>query len=278
MKKKINITKLSVYLLVLLITASWLYIFLVDGADLTSIFSGKNAAYTRKFIGGLFGAGEEVPAFADPKLWTRALELTWDTFIMSIIAIGTAAIGMLLTVVFAARNVASGELTLEKKWYSKPMYWIVHALYIFTRAVPELLWAMLIVFILKPGILPGALALAIHNFGILGKLCSEVIEDMKSGPVTNLASCGASRGQLFLYGILPAVMNRFLTYVLYRWEVIIRTSIVVGFVGAGGLGQAFKLAMSFFKYSEISLYLICYIALVYLADFISDTSRKFIEG
>jgi phosphonate transport system permease protein len=72
-------------------------------------------------------------------------------------------------------------------------------------------------------------------------------------------------------------MKRFLTYILYRWEVIIRTSIVVGFVGAGGLGQDFRLAMSFFKYSEITLYLICYILLVYLTDIISNFSRKFIE-
>lgn len=276
-KKKITVLRLSVILLAVLFLASWLYIFIVDGADLTRLFTAKNAAYTRKFVGGLLGNGEAVPAFRDAVLWRKALELSLETFIMSILAIGIAAIGMVSTVIFAARNVTSGELTLEKKWYAKPLYYLIHGLYIFTRAVPELLWAILIVFILKPGILPGALALAIHNFGILGKLCSEVIEDMKPEPVTNLASCGASGGQLFLYGVLPTVMNRFLTYILYRWEVIIRTSIVVGFVGAGGLGQAFKLAMSFFKYSEISLYLICYIGLVYIADFVSDRSRKFIE-
>lgn len=277
MRKKIDIIKFSVYLLIFLIIASWIYIFVVDGADLLNLFSAKNATYSKKFIKGLLGIGEKPPAFLDGKLWRTAIAMSFETFVMSIIAIGISTIGMLVTVIFASKNVANGELTLVKRWYNYPLYYISHGLYIFSRSVPELLWAMIIVFILKPGILPGALALGIHNFGILGKLCSEVIEDMKSEPIMNLSSCGSSRSQLLLYGVLPTVMNRFLTYILYRWEVIIRTSIVVGFVGAGGLGQEFRLAMSFFKYSEMSLYLICYIFLVYIADIISDFSRKFIE-
>lgn len=277
MKKRVDIIKFSVYLLVFLIIASWLYIFVVDGADLLKIFSVKNATYTKKFVSGLLGIGEEVPGFTDRDLWKNAIAMSFETFIMSIIAIGIASTGMLLTVIFASKNIANGELTLQKKWYNYPLYYISQGLYIFSRSVPELLWAMIIVFILKPGILPGALALGIHNFGILGKLCSEVIEDMKYDPIMNLSSCGASKTQLFLYGVIPTVMNRFLTYILYRWEVIIRTSIVVGFVGAGGLGQEFRLAMSFFKYSEITLYLICYILLVYLTDIISNFTRKFIQ-
>jgi phosphonate transport system permease protein len=69
-------------------------------------------------------------------------------------------------------------------------------------------------------------------------------------------------------------MPRFLTYILYRWEVIMRTTIVVGFVGAGGLGMNFKLAMSFFQYTQITLLLICYMVLVVIADFASETTRK----
>lgn len=277
MKKKVDIIKLSTYLLLFLILSSWLYIFVVDGADLLNLFSAKNAAYFSKFVKGLLGIGEDIPAFLDKELWKNALIMSFETLIMSIIAIGLAAIGMFVTVVFASGNVASGELTLRKKWYSYPLYYLSRALYIFSRSVPELLWAMIIVFMLKPGILPGAIALAIHNYGILGKLCSEVIEDMKMEPIINLSSCGASRSQLFLYGIIPSVMSKFITYILYRWEVIIRSSIVVGFVGAGGLGQEFKLAMSFFKYSEITLYLICYLFLVYLTDLASNISRKFIQ-
>ena len=276
-KSKVNVNKLSLYLLVILMISSWGYIFLVDKASISQIFTPKNAMYAKKFIKGLLGIGEEIPGFMDMTLWKNAILMSFETLIMSIIAIGFATIGMLLSVIPASRNIANGELTLNKKWYSYILFYINRGLYIFSRSVPELLWAMIIVFIFKPGILPGAIALAIHNYGILGKLCSEVIEDMENKPIINLASCGASQSQLFLYGVIPTVMGKFLTYILYRWEVIIRTSIVVGFVGAGGLGQDFKLAMSFFKYSEITLYLICYILLVYLTDAISNISRKIIE-
>ena len=133
---------------------------------------------------------------------------------------------------------------------------------------------MMIIFIFKPGLLPGAIALALHNFGILGKLCAEVIEDMDLRPIRNLASSGASRQQILFYGIIPTVMPKFLTYILYRWEVIMRTTIVVGFVGAGGLGMQFKLSMSYFQYSELTLLLICYMILVIIADFVSESARK----
>lgn len=277
MKRKLDIIRFSTYLLMLLILISWAYIFLVDGADLLNLFSAKNATYTKRFLGGLLGIGEETPAFLNRDLWKNAILMSFETFVMSIIAIGISTIGMLITVIFASKNVAEGKLTLKKRWYAYPLYYINQGLYVFSRSVPELLWAMIIVFILKPGILPGAIALGIHNFGILGKLCSEVVEDMNTRPIVNLSSCGANSRQLLIYGIMPSVMGKFLTYILYRWEVIIRTSIVVGFVGAGGLGQEFRLAMSFFKYSEITLYLICYIILVYITDMISNFTRKFIE-
>jgi phosphonate transport system permease protein len=136
---------------------------------------------------------------------------------------------------------------------------------------------MIIVFIFKPGILAGALALALHNFGILGKLCTEVVEDLDLRPVRNLASSGASSGQLLFYGVLPAVMPKFITYILYRWEVIIRTTIVVGFVGAGGLGQQFKLSMSWFHYTDVTLILICYLLLVGFVDLFTESCRRLLK-
>lgn len=157
------------------------------------------------------------------------------------------------------------------------MYYFVRVMYIFSRSVPELVWAMMIIFILKPGLLPGAIALALHNFGILGKLWAEVIEDMDPRPIRNLTAAGASKMEAFFYGILPIVMPRFLTYILYRWEVIMRTTIVVGFVGAGGLGMDFKLAMSYFDYTQITLLLICYMFLVIIADFASESTRKAVK-
>jgi phosphonate transport system permease protein len=274
MKKKFNIVRFSFFLALILIAASWVFIFIADDADFFGMFTEKNFEYTAKFIGGLFGVGEADKAFLNTEAWGNALKLTYETLQMSVMAIGFATIAMLVTVIPAARNTAEGTLTLTKKWYRWIVFGIIRVVYIFSRSVPELVWAMIIVFIFKPGILPGALALAIHNFGILGKLCAEVVEDVELRPMRNLASSGAGSAQILFYGVIPTVMPKFLTYILYRGEVILRTTIVVGFVGAGGLGQEFKLAMSYFRYTEISLLLICYLLLVVLADLISEGSRK----
>jgi phosphonate transport system permease protein len=277
MKKKVNVVRVSFFFAILLVTASWIFIFAADNADFWGLFTERNFKYTRKFIDGLLGAGEENKAFLDAKAWENALKLTYETLQMSVMAIGFATIVMFITVIPAARNTADGTLTLAKNWYRWIVFGAIRVVYIFSRAVPELVWAMIIVFIFKPGILPGALALAIHNFGILGKLCAEVVEDLDLRPMRNLASSGASSAQILFYGVIPTVMPKFLTYILYRGEVILRTTIVVGFVGAGGLGQEFKLAMSYFKYTEITLLLICYLLLVALADFMSEGSRKLAE-
>jgi phosphonate transport system permease protein len=267
----------STFFALLIITTSWLYITLGEKASLFELLSEQNFDYAKKFFGGLIGIGQENPAFFNASSWVSALSLTYDTLIMSIMAIGFATVAAFLTVIPASGNIANGSLTLSKKWYNWISYGLVRILYVFSRAVPELVWAMMIIFIFKPGILPGALALALHNFGILGKLWAEAIEDMDPRPIRNLATAGASKIEILFYGILPMVLPRFLTYLLYRWEVIMRTTIVVGFVGAGGLGMEFKLAMSYFQYTEITLLLLCYMILVILADIVSETTRKSVK-
>ncbi|MEH7418147.1 ABC transporter permease subunit [Neobacillus drentensis] len=267
----------SVFFTLLLIVGSWVFIKISENAQFIELLSEKNMEAAKRFFGGLIGIGVDHPAFLDGESWSAALKLTLETLEMSIMAIGFATITAFLTVVPAARNIANGKLSGAKKWYNWLLYGVVRLAYIFSRAVPELVWAMMIIFIFKPGLLPGAIALALHNFGILGKLWAEVIEDMDSRPIRNLATAGASKVESLFYGILPIVMPRFLTYILYRWEVIMRTTIVVGFVGAGGLGMDFKLAMSFFNYTQITLLLLCYMILVIIADFASESTRKAVK-
>ncbi|MEH7307765.1 PhnE/PtxC family ABC transporter permease [Neobacillus drentensis] len=268
---------LYVLFTLLLIICSWRFITVAENAQLFDLLSNKNIEFAKKFFGGLIGLNDKHPAFFNAGNWSSALKLTLETLEMSIMAIGFATIAAFLTVIPAARNIANGRLTSSKKWYSWILYGLVRIIYIFSRSVPELVWAMMIIFIFKPGLLPGAIALALHNFGILGKLWAEVIEDMDPRPIRNLASAGASKIQIFFYGILPTVLPRFLTYILYRWEVIMRTTIVVGFVGAGGLGMEFKLSMSYFQYTQITLLLLCYMILVIIADFASESTRKAVK-
>ena len=100
------------------------------------------------------GLERQQPAFLNPESWKQAISLTYETLRMSIMAIGFSTVAMFLTVIPAARNIANGSLTLVGKWYNWILFGIVRIMYIFSRAIPELVWAMIIIFILKPGILP----------------------------------------------------------------------------------------------------------------------------
>ena len=223
------------------------------------------------------GSGSEVDAaFLDPGSWADAGKLALKTLAMSVLAISFAGAGVLLTFLPAARNVAMGELAPTGPWAvtARVLYFGVRMVFMFTRGVPELVWAMIIVFFLSPGILPGALALGVHNYGILGKLSAEVVEDLDIRPARALRASGAGGFQMLAYGILPQVLPRFITYLLYRWEVVIRTTIVVGFVSAAGLGREFRLSMSFFHYTDVLLLLIWYVILVIGVDLLCAWLRR----
>ena len=265
----------SVVFVGLLMLASWTFILADSDNGFNELFTGEAWRAGGAFLGKLVGAGQAAtPAYLQIDRWTDTVGLAVETLAMSVLAIGLAAAGALLTFMAAARNMTSGDLALSRSPVWKATFFIVRAIYIFTRGVPELIWAMLLVFFFSPGILPGAIALALHNFGILGKLSAEVVEDMDARPIRALRSTGARGFQIVAYGVLPQVLPQFLTYSLYRWEVIIRTTVVVGFVSAGGLGREFRLHMSWFQYTDVMLLLIWYLLLVIAVDLISTWLRR----
>lgn len=257
-----------------LAVAAWGFVLLADDARTRATLGPEALGHAVAFVAALAGRGAETPAFLQPERWVAALELAYETLAMSVLAMGFAGLFALVTVMLAARNVAHGALGGSRAVGGLALFAVVRALYILARAVPELVWAMLIVFVFSPGILPGALALGLHNFGILGKLCAEVVEDLDPRPVRALRAAGASAGQILAYAVLPMALPQFLTYLLYRWEVVIRTTIVVGFVSAGGLGREFRLSMSFFHYTEVMLLLLVYVLLVVLVDLVAAGLRR----
>ena len=111
-------------------------------------------------------------------------------------------------------------------------------------------------------------------FGLMGLY---FFRDKNEKPIQNLALNGGSKLQLMFYGIFPDILPKYINYILYRLENIIRSTLIVGFVGASGLGFQFKLAMSYFKYSDILLYLIFYLILVYITDILSSLAKKWIK-
>lgn len=262
-RKKREKGKISVYLFSFIILLSWVYVVVIDKGYITDIFNQKNLRYSLDFLSKLVGINHENPAFLNTVEIKKVFILMLETLQMSIISITIASLLMIITVIFATRQ------------YSKKiLFYILRGIYLVSRAVPELIWAMIIVFIIKPGIIAGALALAIHNFGILSKLCAEVIEELDQRPLSNLRVSGAGKFQVLLYGVIPMVSSRFISYIIYRWEIILRTTIVVGFVGAGGLGYYFRLGMSFFHYTEVMLVLLFYLVLVQIADKVANKLNK----
>ncbi len=257
-----------------LAAVSWWSILNRQSSAAGSLLSAQTWSYAATFLGDLLGIGSTgTPAYLDLARWRTMAGLAYQTLAMSVLATGIATIGMLLTVIPAARTSASGDLTLSRSIGARVAFLIVRIAYVGSRAVPELIWALLIIFVLSPGLLPDALALGIHNFGILGKLCAEVVEDLDPRPSRALREGGAGMGQIIFYGILPQALPVFLTYILYRWEVIIRTTIVVGFVSASGLGREFRLSLSFFHYTDVMLILITYLLLVLAVDAFSAWCR-----
>ena len=156
---------------------------------------------------------------------------------------------------------------------SRPLYFLARAIIGVTRAVPDLVWALLFVTAVGLGPFPGGLALAVHSVGMLGRLFSEVIEQMDMGPIEALTLTGASRLHIFSHGVVPSVLPSLLGISLYRLDENIRSSLVLGFVGAGGLGFQLLTAMNLFRYREVSLLLIITFVLVMSAERVSAILR-----
>jgi phosphonate transport system permease protein len=184
-------------------------------------------------------------------------------------------------VFFASRNLIFSGLLYEMEpkqgWRSAARlvpYLAAKSLLNILRTIPEMVWALIFVFLVGLGPFPGVLALGVHTGGVLGKLFGEVLEDVDPQPIESLQATGASRIQILFYGIFPQVLPQFISYTLYRWEVNIRVAAVLGFVGAGGLGQRIHIAISlFFENQLLTLILAIYI-LVTIVDYLSAYLRR----
>ena len=142
------------------------------------------------------------------------------------------------------------------------------------RGVPELLWALLFVTMVGLGPAAGVYAIALHAAGMIAKLCSEQLEAVDPAPVEALRVTGASRLATTVLAIIPQARNGLASLLLYQWECNIRSSAVVGFVGAGGIGQALGIALRLFRYRELATLLIAALVLVLAVDRLSRLLRS----
>lgn len=201
------------------------------------------------------------PSFAT---FSDALDAALETF--DIALIGTLA-ALVLSVPFSI--CAAENLTP-----ARPVYVLARAVIAVCRVVPDLVWALLFVTAVGLGPFAGVLALSIHSIGMLGRLFAERFEDMDMGPVHALTLTGAGRMQVFTHAAIPTVLPSLVGIALYRLDENVRSSLVLGFVGAGGIGFQILSAIQLFDYPTVAMLLIVMFVVVVAVERLSAILRR----
>jgi len=152
--------------------------------------------------------------------------------------------------------------------------WAARLVLISTRSINTLVFALFFVAVFGPGPLAGTLAIAFHSIGFLGRLFSEALEVTAPGPVEALRAAGAPWPSLIVYGYWPQVEPAFWALVLFRWDINVRESIVLGLVGAGGVGMVLDTAMNLFQWERVAMVLVAILAVVIVAEVVVTYIRK----
>lgn len=232
------------------------------------LFEAKNLEVTGDFLASFLP-----PAHSAEFLAMVARE-TWRT-----VAIATAGLTLALVIAVPLTLVATSVLSvsaLPGRMARGPflLRQAVRWLLIVLRSVPELVWALVFVRVVGLGPTAGVLAIALTYGGMLGKVYAEILESGEPHATQTLLRNGGSRLQAFFFGLLPQNAAELTSYTVYRWECAIRSSVVLGFVGAGGLGQQMDNSMKMFNGGEVLTMLAVFVALVALADRVSAGLRR----
>ena len=178
-----------------------------------------------------------------------------------------ALIGTLIAVVFAfpmsflaARNIVG------KNPAGMAIYSVVRFLFNFLSAIPALVVALIFTVIVGVGPAAGVLALGFHSIGMLGRLFAEALENVDRGPIEALQAVGAGKTQTIAYGVVPQIGPLFVAYSIYRWDINVRMSMILGFVGAGGIGVFLQQNINLFNYTQVSTAFILILVTVSLID------------
>jgi len=213
------------------------------------------------------------PVWTDPGEWFWGLgswlDLLGDTLRMAYTGTLLGATGGLLFGLVAASN------TVPNRWVRGAAKRFLE----FCRTVPEIVFALVFVIAFGLGPLPGVLALAIHSLGALGKMVSELVENIDMKPVEGLQATGASWPQMARFAVVPQILPGFLGYALLRFEINVRGAAVLGFVGAGGIGQDLIEAVRKFYYNDVAALLVLIILTVFVIDTLTGFARRWLlEG
>ena len=198
----------------------------------------------------------------------KYLKLIFETFNMALLATIIGSTLALFLSFLAAKNTSPNSL----------VFFTIRRILEFFRGVPEIIFAILFVWVLGIGPLAGIIAMMLHTTGSLGKLFSEVHENSNNRPIEALKASGGNWLSEMKFGLLPQVLPNLISYSLLRFEINIRASTILGFVGAGGIGQELYLVINFNYYEEVSAIILLIILTVISIDLLSGYLRKNIIG
>jgi phosphonate transport system permease protein len=202
-------------------------------------------------------------------------EATWQTVAMATAGLTLALLGAIPMTLIVTEQLSISRLDTGRM---RPLAMLVRQcvrwLLVLLRSVPELVWALLLVRIVGLGITAGVIAIALTYCGMLGKVYAEILESTDSHATATLLKNGSGRLAALFYGTLPEAASELVSYTTYRWECAIRGSIVMGFVGAGGLGQRMDESLKNMVGGEVATMLLIFVFLVACADGVS----KFLRG
>lgn len=234
-----------------------------------ALFGSGNLAVIGGFLAGFFppdGSAAFLALLFKATLETLAMA-TAGTALALLIG---APLGFVTTRALSISRIGPGPGRAQAGIVRQAARWLLMVL----RAIPEIVWALLFVRALGLGPAAGVLALAITYGGMLGKVYAEILESTDTRPARALLESGSGRLAALCYGLLPNTAQELASYTVYRWECAVRASVVMGFVGAGGLGQLMDQSMKMLNGGEASSILLVFLALVLLADLLSNALRR----
>ncbi|WP_083934455.1 phosphonate ABC transporter, permease protein PhnE [Nocardiopsis baichengensis] len=246
----------TLWLVLAVATAAIVWSMNGTGVSVASLVSGWEGA--QEILTGLF------PPEVDRPLLASVAQAAVETLQISIAALFFGTIMGLVLAVLMAGNVGFPA------WLASAASFVAMVF----RSVPELLWALVFVAMVGLGPTAGVYAISLHAAGLLAKLVSEQLEAVDPAPVEAMEMTGASKVAVGLLSIIPQARNNIASLILYQWECNIRTSAIVGFVGAGGIGQALVVAMQLFRYQELATLILALLVLVIVVDQISRFFRR----
>ena len=233
------------------------------------LFDPNNLKVMGRFLG----------SFLPPELSAEFVALMWRATLETL-AMATAGIALAMLIAAPTAVLLAYSLSISRigpaagRWRGEGVRGALRLVLVVLRGIPEIVWALVFVRAFGLGPAAGVMALAITYGGMLAKVYTEILESNDTRAARALLEAGSPRMMALAYGLLPNAAQELVSYTVYRWECAVRASVIMGFVGAGGLGQLMDQSMKMMNGGETAMILLCFLLLVLLADAISSVLRK----